>query len=85
MRGARTVLAAAGVLLLGWGVWLMLTRQDLDQLASVALWLIAVVVVHDGLVAVLSAVRHRRRKRQPSPQQPPQRSHHAGEAHEGSL
>lgn len=65
MRGVRTVLAAAGVLLLGWGMWLMLTRQDLDQLVSVALWLIAVVVVHDGLVAVISAVRHRRQKRQP--------------------
>lgn len=74
MRATRFALVAAGALVLGWGIWLMLSRQDLDQLTSAAVWLIAVVVVHDGAVAAIGAVRHRRR-----------RSHHAGESNEGSL
>ncbi|MBT2483752.1 MULTISPECIES: hypothetical protein [unclassified Microbacterium] len=84
MRATRFVLAAAGALLLGWGIWLMLSRQDLDQLASAALWLIAVVVVHDGLVAAIGAVRHRRRRGR-GRGRPRGRSHRAGEANEGSI
>lgn len=63
MRAVRTALVIAGSLLLGWGAWLLLTRQDLDQLFSVAFWLAAVVVVHDGSLAAISAVRHRLRAR----------------------
>lgn len=63
MRGIRFALVAAGALLLGWGAWLLLSRQDLEQLFSVAIWLAAVVVVHDGGLAVLSAARHRLRAR----------------------
>lgn len=64
MRGIRFVVGAAGVALLLWGAWLLLSRQDLPQLFSVAVWLAAVVVVHDGTLAVLSALRHRLRSRQ---------------------
>lgn len=59
IRGIRVVLVVAGALLLGFGAWLLLSRQDIEQLFSVALWLAAVVVVHDGALAVVSAVRHR--------------------------
>lgn len=76
MRGIRTLLVIAGVLLLGFGAWLLLSRQDIEQLFSVALWLAAVVVVHDGALAVFSAVRHRLRGR---------RSPTAGETHEGTF
>ena len=74
MRGIRVVLIVAGALLRGRGAWLLLSRQDLAQLFSVALWLAAVVVVHDGLLAVLSAARHRVRGR---------RSPAASKSHEG--
>ena len=43
---------------------LLLSRQDLPQLFGVAIWLAAVVVVHDGTLAVISALRHRLRARQ---------------------
>ncbi|UUE20318.1 hypothetical protein [Microbacterium sp. J1-1] len=63
MRAGRIALAAVGVALLLWGAWLMLSAQDFAQLFSVAVWLLAVVVVHDGLLTVASAVRHRLRPR----------------------
>lgn len=67
MRGGRFALAAVGIALLLWGAWLMLTQQDIAQLFSVAVWLIGVVVVHDGLLAVISAVRHRLRRQGTAP------------------
>lgn len=85
MRAARIVLAGAGVLLLGWGAWLLLSRQDLEQLFSVAVWLAGVVVVHDGLVAALSAVRHRmRRSDRPRRSDGPRRSDAMHEPGEGA-
>ena len=66
MRGIRIALIVGGVLLLGWGAWLMLSRQDFAQLVSAALWLAAVVVVHDGFLAVASAARHRLRRTAPA-------------------
>lgn len=65
MRGIRLVLIVGGALLLAWGAFLLLSRQDLGQLVSVALWLAAVVVLHDGLLTVVSAVRHRLRRSAP--------------------
>ena len=47
----RGVIGAVGVVVAGFGVWLLLTRQDLDQLTSAATWLVAGVVLHDGVVA----------------------------------
>lgn len=64
MRGIRFAVGAAGAALLLWGAWLLLSRQDLPQLFGVAIWLAAVVVVHDGTLAVISALRHRLRARQ---------------------
>jgi len=66
MRGIRITLVVGGALLLGWGAWLMLSRQDFEQLLSAALWLVAVVVVHDGLLAAVSAARHRLRRSAPT-------------------
>jgi len=47
----RGVIGAVGVVVAGFGIWLLLTRQDLDQLTSAATWLVAGVVLHDGVVA----------------------------------
>ena len=46
----RAVLGAAGVLLTAYGVWLLLSRQDLERNLDVALWLAGGVLVHDGLL-----------------------------------
>ncbi|GAA1443543.1 hypothetical protein GCM10009641_60510 [Mycobacterium cookii] len=51
MSAVRWVLGCLGVLVGAYGAWLALTRQDLVQLAEVALWLAAAVAVHDVLVA----------------------------------
>lgn len=67
MRGGRFALVAVGAALLLWGAWLMLSEQDFAQLFSVAVWLVAVVVLHDGLLAVFSAARHRLRRQAAAP------------------
>lgn len=59
MRYVRPALIVAGALGLAWGGWLLFSTQSVDQLFSVALWLLAVVVVHDGAVATISAAHHR--------------------------
>jgi hypothetical protein len=46
----RAVLGAAGVLLTAYGVWLLLSRQDLERNLDVALWLAGGVLVHDVLL-----------------------------------
>lgn len=51
MSAVRWVVGGLGVLVGAYGAWLALTRQDLLQLAEVALWLAAGVAVHDVLVA----------------------------------
>lgn len=48
----RWVLGAVGVLIGAFGVWTLLSRQDLDQLVDVAVWLVAGVVLHDGVLAL---------------------------------
>ncbi|GAT71626.1 hypothetical protein [Microbacterium hydrocarbonoxydans] len=65
MRVARVATAAGGILMLGWGAWLLVSDQDPVQLLSVAVWLAAVVVVHDGGLTVASAIRHRLRRSAP--------------------
>lgn len=50
----RGLLGAVGTLLVGYGAWLLFTRQDADQLTSAAVWLVAGVVLHDGVVALLT-------------------------------
>lgn len=64
MRATRIVLATVGVAAFGWGGWLLVSTQRIDQLLNVALWLAAAVILHDFvLVPVLSFIRRRRRHR----------------------
>ena len=48
----RTAVGAAGVLLGLYGGWLLVTRED--RLADVAVWLVAGVVLHDAVLAVVT-------------------------------
>ena len=50
VSSGRAVLGAAGVLLTAYGVWLLLSRQDLERNLDVALWLAGGVLVHDVLL-----------------------------------
>ena len=52
----RSALGAAGVLVGIYGAWLLLSRQDLGQLFSAAIWLGGGVIAHDGLIAIASLV-----------------------------
>lgn len=63
MRYIRPVLLIAGGAALAWGGWLLFSAQSFGQLFSVAVWLVAVVVVHDGFLATLSAAHHRLTRR----------------------
>ena len=51
-RAVRVVLGAAGVLLAAYGGWLLLTRGH--DLPDAVAWLVAGVVLHDGLLAVVT-------------------------------
>ena len=51
MRVARLVLVAAGSASAAYGAFLVLTTMPPPQLLALVVWLAAVVVVHDGLVA----------------------------------
>jgi hypothetical protein len=56
VRVLRIVIGAVGALIGAFGLWLLLTRQDLDQLTDAGVWLVAGVVVHDGVLAVATLV-----------------------------
>lgn len=47
MRAARGIVGALGVLVGLFGAWLLLSRQDTDQLVGAATWLVGGVVLHD--------------------------------------
>ncbi len=51
MRRWRRVLGGAGVLLLGYGGLQLVTGNSTADLLSIALWLVAAVAIHDGLVS----------------------------------
>lgn len=53
MRGWRIGLAIAGVLLLGFGISRLLTQVPLSSLMWLAVWLVAAVVIHDGVLSPL--------------------------------
>jgi len=63
MNAVRWSLGSIGVLVAGYGGWLLLTRQAGDQLVSAAQWLVGGVVLHDLMLApallVLAAVTAR--------------------------
>ena len=47
----RVLLGGVGVLLGGYGAFLLLSRQDSDQLVNAAIWLASGVVLHDVVLA----------------------------------
>ena len=47
---ARVALVLLGVAVSGYGVWLLLTRQDADQVVDAVVWLVGGVAVHDGIL-----------------------------------
>lgn len=50
---ARLLLGGLGLVVGGYGAFLLLTRQDADQLVSAAIWLGSGVVLHDAVLAPL--------------------------------
>ena len=56
MRPLRIALGGLGAAVGAFGGWLLLSRQDLDQLTNAATWLVAGVVLHDGVLALLTLV-----------------------------
>lgn len=48
---ARAVLIAGGVALAGYGVVLLVTTLDAVQLVALGVWLVATLIVHDGVLA----------------------------------
>ncbi len=50
MKAIRAVLLLGGLLMAGWGLWLMRDFR-IDQLRSSGLWLVGGIVVHDGILA----------------------------------
>lgn len=58
MRVARGLLAITGTAVALYGVWLLVTTLPPPSLLALAVWLVAVVVVHDAVLApVMSAMR----------------------------
>jgi hypothetical protein len=53
MRTWRLAFAIAGVALLGFGIFRLVTQIPFGNLAMLALWLFAAVVIHDGLLSPL--------------------------------
>lgn len=49
----RRLLVALGSVIGVYGAWLLLSRQDLDQLTNAGVWLVSGVVLHDLVLAPL--------------------------------
>lgn len=54
MTAARVAFIAAGTLLATYGGWLLVSRQDLDQIAGAVVWLVGGVLLHDAVLAPLT-------------------------------
>jgi hypothetical protein len=54
VRRYRIALGVAGVLLLTFGVFRLVTQLDSSDLVALASWLIAAVALHDGLIAPIT-------------------------------
>lgn len=52
----RAALIVGGVAVVGYGVLLLVTRQDGAQVSNALLWLVGGVALHDGLVAPVTIV-----------------------------
>jgi hypothetical protein len=55
MRPYRIALVAAGALLLALGVFRLVTELAFGDLITLALWLVAAVALHDGVIAPVTA------------------------------
>lgn len=51
MSRVRWGLGGLGILVAAYGAWLAVSRQDLDQLLNLGLWLVGGVVLHDLVLA----------------------------------
>ncbi|TQL67831.1 hypothetical protein FB381_1719 [Nocardioides albertanoniae] len=51
MSRARGLLILVGAVGIAYGAWLLVSRQRLDQIVEVGIWLAAAVVIHDGILA----------------------------------
>ena len=54
MRKYRIALGLAGVLLLTFGVYRLVTELDAGDLLVLGVWLVAAVAIHDGLIAPIT-------------------------------
>lgn len=52
----QRLLVVLGVVVGAYGAWLLLSRQDLDQLTNAGIWLAAGVVLHDFVLAPVALV-----------------------------
>ncbi|WP_194411034.1 hypothetical protein [Microbacterium cremeum] len=60
MRISRIVLVVVGAGLGGYGALLLVTTLSPASLLALAVWLLAVVVVHDGVIAPVESAMHAR-------------------------
>lgn len=51
----RVLIGTAGVLLAGFGAFRLVTQVPLGKLVVLALWLVGAIVLHDGVIAPLTA------------------------------
>lgn len=54
MNRVRAGLIVLGTIVIGYGGWLLVSRQDPDRVLHAAVWLAGGVVVHDALLAPLA-------------------------------
>ena len=79
MRKYRIALCVAGGLLLAFGAFRLVTKLDPGDLLALALWLVAAVALHDGVIAPLTVGTGRA----PDPGAPARTSLPPGRAHRG--
>jgi len=56
VRALRITLGGVGVLIAGYGGWLLFSRQDLRQLTNLAEWIVGGIVLHDAVLAPVVVV-----------------------------
>jgi hypothetical protein len=58
VRGLRVLLVTGGVAVCGWGAFLLVTTLSFPQLLALTVWLAAMILVHDAVLApTTSALR----------------------------
>ena len=70
MKNFRIALVVLGVVGIVWGGWLLVSSQRPEQWLNALVWLAAVVIVHDGVLMPLLAIRRfTRARRAKTPQE----------------